>query len=185
MKSGYQLLKRKGIKEELNSKLIPMTYLNLNSEFLLGEGSFNNEVYRMDGVDIDIPLTNVVYDSEEISIELSYFMHFKEIEKALLSGDNTASYYCEDKLMKFGFNNFPNGSFLYLSYEGKNEGNIYLGDFIGDLANKFKKISSSLDEFIRSLKSVANKHNLTNDSKSRLYKNWGEDFWRKKDKPNI
>lgn len=65
---------------------------------------------------------------------------------------------------------------LYLGCGEHNSDEIWI--FNSDSDQKFKKVDNSVFEFIKRLQFSTDFSNIHNDNYEKLYKKWGEEFWR-------
>lgn len=159
--------------ETKNSIYLPPIYKIFIETFCLGEKEIFIEKYKLKNSNILFPLMsyNYFFNDENIG-----FSHFIEIEKAFdvfLSGGLNDLIY-EKKYFPIASSD---GNGLYVGTTGLEVDKILWDGADGNLP---KIIANNVFEFIRDIKieNVKEEFLYGNTKYSKLYKNFGEDFWR-------
>jgi len=103
------------------------------------------------------------------------FAGFNDLESAMKNYKNVEEW-VENKYLPIGNTGF--NATVVLSLEGEDSDSIYLHDF--DEEPKFRPLCSNVFSFVRGLTlDPVNQKTLVSDvTLDKLYKKWGEDFWR-------
>lgn len=165
--------------DELEKKYkirIPYTYKLFVCSFKLGEDSLRKEYYWNTKKDLKSPLLSYYFGEGSTYISVEDFVSFPE---AIELRETDADQFSNDNLgmMRIAFTNDAGGGGVYIGMKEDNFGKVYKAswDFLNE-EDGLIEIAQTIFDFVYGLKSVLNSFDGVDTTK--LYKNWGEDFWR-------
>lgn len=153
---------------------MPSSYLNFLSLFKVGNGSLNKQEYKNEELGILLPLVSCTHGGEDRFIELDRFLTIEESIEDRPFDDNLLGE-SSLNLIKVAHTSFPAGGGIYLGLNSDNFGKIYRVDWDGKEDNGAVMIADTIFDFLAEVKIVPISRNL---NFKKLYKNWGEEFWR-------
>lgn len=175
---GIELLRP--IKNQFLDFKLPPKFSIFSQNFKLGK-----DALRFEFVNINeelIQLNSINYITNDYENSLSYFFDLTSLNQELSNYLNKEQDYNAEGFIKIGL--FDINDSLLLKMEGRDEDSIWIwsGDW-GDNRPEYKRVASSIFDFIENLESIVIYINLMvrNIALNQLYKNWGEDFWRVRD----
>lgn len=178
MKEGEQLLKLNKSNEKIGSDLLPVRFIEFANRFVLGEGAFAVEILRREGIDFDLPLTNIVFESGGNEMELEYIYSVDQIHAMLDAGEAQEAYFINDKMIKIAHLASPSNASIYMSTASSSENQIYVGMFTFNSKERYQLISRDIFSLASLLRSKLNRYQLNEKTIPKLYRNWNECFWR-------
>jgi hypothetical protein len=178
MKKGFELLKSRGLDnpinvEELEVKYgikLPPLYKLFVESFILGENQIKEERIISSDSEYGYQLMGCIYEPLQ---EASIIM-FSKIENVIalsVKGEITLWH----DYLPIGAPCF-NGA-IVVGIKGEDKDKIFLHDIEIEPALSF--LASNIFEYVRGLILINNSFHLgTKFDPSKIFKNWGEDFWR-------
>jgi hypothetical protein len=125
------------------------------------------------------PLLSYYYGEDNTYMSLEDFLSIEEIvnyKKLDLEEFEVGNL----GMVRIVFTNDVGGGGIYLGIDSYNYGKIYKASWsFLDKQDGLVLLTDNIFEFVKGIKSIQNSHHKINYSK--LYKNWGEDFWRIKE----
>ena len=174
MKKGLELLFSRSLNsnidvealEAIHNITLPPLYKIFIKSFIIGDNNILCEKTILDSA-YKNAFTYFIYEPNPDII----FSGFNEIEKALgiRHLDDT---WMEKKYLPIGYCGFNGGVLLGTTESDKDKIIIEMVD----LEPRFSILAENIFEFVRGLVLVSN--SKVDIDKTKLYKNWGEDFWR-------
>ncbi|WP_139062125.1 hypothetical protein [Ochrovirga pacifica] len=157
--------------------VLPLSYKIFLNKYKVGDESLNKQSYLDEDIGFKLPLVSYQYKQNEFLLELDSFL---SLETALDDRPYDDPVLGDDglNLIRIAYSSFPSGGGVYLGLNRDNFGFIYRVDWDGDENTTAIKISNDLFQFLSILEPVIIDDNL---DYTNFYKNWGEDFWRKKE----
>jgi len=185
--SGFRLFKTRKVEEQINLKVIeaqfgfslPPLYKLFVSTFHLGKNSFKQESFlnpkQNDYYNFQAPLYYPLKDNEKWFLSVSYFDSIEQICR------DWESYMRNEKeWTDFGFLRIAGigqGGGLFVGTRSENADVIY--EVVWDWEEPYYKVADNIFELIKGFTYTDSDKLLADGySRSQLYKNWGEDFWR-------
>jgi hypothetical protein len=181
MKTGFRLLQtlplNKNIDLEPFNKVLPPLYKVFIQSFYLGDNAIDQEFYLNDKNTLAF-CSSFRYKNHLIPSDWLSFEGFTDIRIAIELYLEKEKYGYDDEREKgkftIGYGASGSGIFVGLLEENIDQV-FYLGETYS------YKLADDIFEFVRGLESVSNSEDpeiMQNVPYDRLYKNWGEDFWR-------
>ncbi len=201
MIKSYELLKNLKSKIEIdfdsfekeNNLIVECSFKRFVRNIQLGndnyyDPNFNiSKVYNDDSDFIQSIGSVINFDDKRLIKEL-VFDRFIENSKLLSVWNESIRsdmLFSEFRLLPIGFLYFPYNTRLFISFETDSIGSIFL-DFNEELRIKHDikvlKINNNIWDFIENLEEILNFELIEKLETKNLYKNWGEDFWRVREK---
>ncbi|MEM9339889.1 MAG: SMI1/KNR4 family protein [Bacteroidota bacterium] len=164
------------LENESNIKL-PESYKRFMRCYRLGKGSLNKQNYLDSDINMQLPLISYSFNGDSSFLEMDAFL---DVETALQDRPYDDNLLGEKalNLMQIAYTSVPSGGGVYIGLNPDNHGKVYKVDWDGSKDNGAIVIADDVFDFVSKLKSKQITANGVDFSK--LYKNWGEDFWRVK-----
>ena len=159
---------------------LPPKYIDFINCYKTGENAFDKEYFLDPQINIKLPLVGISYFNQSISPEelsIDCFWSLDKVISFLENGGSKETEWKDFKLLKIGDFAYPNGVGIYLSLSKNTLDEIWLVDWSGE--NKRIKLENNIYSFVKRFKGKLISSYSSYESK--LYKNWGEDFWRVKE----
>ncbi|MCK8524401.1 hypothetical protein M0D21_22675 [Aquimarina sp. D1M17] len=157
---------------------LPFLFRKFAESFDLGENALRIDKFLDE--DNDFGQLGVVFF--ELKSEKIFLNDFLNVEQIFVQWRNSKEdvEWAEKKLIRIGYLGQAGFGGLYIGCdENKNSDEVWL--YNADSAVKFKKVAVDIFEFIKKLRFTKDFSDFE-DSYDYLFKNWGEDFWRIREK---
>ena len=174
---GIELIKRN---KDLNFEIrgLPLLYQTFLKTYSTGREALNLEYFKFN--DDLIQLTSVTYFGEnDYENSISYLLDIKELEVELKNYAAGVDLFHTEGFIKIGL--FDMNDTILLGVNEDNKDTIWrLNGDRGDDRPYKEKMEDSIFDFVNSFQRVVIKMNLLvrRVEEGRLYKKWGESFWR-------
>jgi hypothetical protein len=180
MKSGFQLLRTRGLHESIDIDVLekryqltlPPKYRLFCEIFILGDESLIIDQYTASGNANDLRHCSFYTYAPNREVR---FAGFNALEKVFEYSQNVDEW-IDKKLLPIGHVGF-NGAIL-LGTQASEQDKVVLHDF--DRSPEYTILADDIFQFMKGvvLEPISEADLVKGATFSRLYKNWGEDFWR-------